>query len=127
MNSYGTEQESDDPIQCDNQNVCCRVSFADDAPGKEGKPYYPPTPAPKPEPYYPTFSRDRTPDRDLEVCGIQRAYGIHSRLEQLQYPADVSEFGEYPWQVSSIEMQSFSKSVLKRMRDSIILVNGPSF
>lgn len=97
LNAFIVEQESDGPVQCDGQNVCCRVSFADDVPGVRDGKYYP-IATPRPEIFYPTPARERVPE--LETCGVRRAYGIYARLKQLQYPADVSEFGEYPWQVN---------------------------
>lgn len=98
INSYEDERGSD-TNQCEERKVCCRLSFADDVPYSKDDRYYP-VATPRPEPYYPSPPIFANREREMEICGVRRAYGLHARLRHLQYPSDVSEFGEYPWQVA---------------------------
>lgn len=98
LNRYVVQQVPD-PSQCEGSKVCCQLSFVDD--DTSGNQY--PVATPPPEPYYPIPPRFPEKVKPPPVCGIRRAYGIQGRLKQLQYSPDVSEFGEYPWQVSFID------------------------
>ncbi|XP_021001075.2 uncharacterized protein [Parasteatoda tepidariorum] len=70
------------------------------------QPVYQPQPSyPKPQPAYPPPSL--RPPKPLQPqvsqggqCGARNGFGIHGRVNNLQYHDDASEFGEYPWQAA---------------------------
>ncbi|XP_054706616.1 protein masquerade-like [Uloborus diversus] len=99
-----------DAIICEENKVCCQISFSDDTYDNIDEIHYPvATPPPDPQPTAPP----RHPDRrdEIETCGVRRALGVQSRLNQVQYPADVAEFGEYPWQIAVLKKIEGDKSL----------------
>lgn len=82
------------------------MNLEDPIDNPDGGNYYP-VATPPPEIPYPGGQNPRfPPNNDIEYkkCGLRSAYGIQARLKQLQYSADVAEFGEYPWQVWNLEI-----------------------
>ncbi|GFQ85352.1 phenoloxidase-activating factor 2 [Trichonephila clavata] len=100
-NPFINRQTSDSNV-CQPNEVCCQIYFGGNTEDVDDGNYYPvATPPPEPSiPYPPRFPNKPKPN---DVCGVKKVYGIQGRLKQLQYSADVSEFGEYPWQVAILK------------------------
>ncbi|XP_035230569.1 uncharacterized protein LOC118202495 [Stegodyphus dumicola] len=65
------------------------------------QPVYPPPNHRPPKPLYPQPDySDPPPQIHNGQCGARNGFGIHGRVNNLQYHDDASEFGEYPWQAA---------------------------
>ncbi|CAL1266437.1 unnamed protein product [Larinioides sclopetarius] len=94
-----TNSQSTEPSACEKNEICCQINFGDNI--DDGN-YYP-VATPPPEPSYNTPPRFPDKTNQYDVCGVRKVYGVQRRLKQLQYTADVAEFGEYPWQVAILK------------------------
>ncbi|KFM61862.1 Serine proteinase stubble, partial [Stegodyphus mimosarum] len=101
MHQY-TASNNSPPNVCEQDMVCCQLTFPEDIDDADLYPVATPIP-----------DRASFPDKRKHhnVCGIRKAYGVQSRLSQLQYPPDVSEFGEYPWQIAVLKKVEGEKNL----------------
>ncbi|GFS39960.1 phenoloxidase-activating factor 2 [Nephila pilipes] len=100
-NPFINRQTSDSNV-CQPNEVCCQIYFVGNTDDADDGNYYP-VATPPPEPSFPSPPRYPNKGKSSDACGVRKVYGIQGRLKQLQYSADVSEFGEYPWQVAILK------------------------